>query len=684
MAERILGIEAFRNIGFKKEDGSYKPYETTLVLDRNFEKGKTGGLVFLVGENGAGKSNTLDAVKSFSYDYTFKFTFDTNDLTRLCWDQECRHPKISVSCEMADSTKKKQQYRITKEFPSATQCSPESKDENAGKWEELKEKLFLNLNTLCDIEANVLVDVKWGKIEPIESRFQEIRETLFRCCVNKFTGSFKIDINHPYPSKGAKVYDSFLNQIQGQITRNIALSEEEIKTTKEQILDAFTQYQWASERRNNPENLTSNFSKYFEFLHKVQESLSLGNLFFLFENESYIHFKRAFYEEYQLDVVKNACEYKRDPFSDKDLSIPWQDLQRNRLFAALSQAIGMSIEEIEERYQLSKSTNSFGILKDLQEDMNDKMFKVSDDFNRLYNSHIKYSFALDFGKDKVNVLIKKGKQYCVLKTESEGFKYFFDLYFGLLFSKEWGPGDIITMDEPAEKLSVPALKEIRNFLKDFAFRNGILIVCATHSPFLISADNLDELRLVYCDKDGITTIENEYSLLSNHTHATQEIKRALTTENYQIIKPDSKYIFVESMDDYNIMTAFKQVLGETNIYFFPIGKVDDNTDIEKLLLEIFRLHKQNPVILLPKGDTYNKIEPYCNKQSCSKALVLNYNCVGGSTETIRDFFTSDISTLNDGTYYFKNHIQNIEKDLLDSTRNKFRNLFDNLKKEIDE
>jgi ABC-type multidrug transport system ATPase subunit len=683
MAERILGIEAFRNIGLKKEDGSYKPYETTLVLDRNFEKGKTGGLVFLIGENGAGKSNTLDAVKMFSYDYTFKSTFDTNDLTRLCWDQECRHPKISVSCEMADSTLKKQHYRITKEFPSATQCSPEPKDENASKREELKEKLFLNLNTLCDIEASVFVDIKWGKIEHIESRFQKIRESLFRCYGNKFTGNFKIDINHPYPSNGAKVYDSFLNQIQGQITRNIALSEEEIKTTKEQILDVFTQYKWALERRNDPEYLIFDSSKYFEFLHKVRESLSLGNLDFLFENESYIHFKRAFYEEYQLDIVKNACEYKRDPFSDKDLSIPWQDLQRNRLFAALSQAIGMGIEEIEERYQLSRSTNSFGILKDLQEDMNDKMFKVSDDFNRLYNSHIKYSFALDFGKDEVNVLIKKGKQCCVLKTESEGFRYFFDLYFGLLFSKEWGPGDIITMDEPAEKLSVPALKEIRNFLKDFAFRNGILIVCATHSPFLISADNLDELRLVYCDKDGITTIENEYSLLSNHTHATQEIKRALTTENYQIIKPDSKYIFVESMDDYNITTAFKQVLGETDIYFFPIGKVDDNTDIEKLLSEISRLHKQNPVILLPKGDTYNKINTHCSKPGCN-ALVLNYNCVGASTETIRDFFTSDISTLNDGTYYFKNHIQNIEKDLLDSTRNKFRDLFDNLKKEMDE
>ena len=116
MAERILGIEAFRNIGFKKENDTYKPCEATLVLDRNFEKGKTGGLVFLIGENGAGKSNILDAIKTFSYDYRLKSPFDKNDLTRLTWKQECRQPKISVSCEMVDSTSKKQQYRITKVF----------------------------------------------------------------------------------------------------------------------------------------------------------------------------------------------------------------------------------------------------------------------------------------------------------------------------------------------------------------------------------------------------------------------------------------------------------------------------------------------------------------------------------------------------------------------------------------
>jgi len=683
MAERILEIEAFRNIGFKKENDTYKPCKATLVLDRNFEKGKTGGLVFLIGENGAGKSNVLDAIKKFSFDYSHNSPFCTDDLTRLKWSPDCRQPEISVSCEMSNSTSEKQQYRITKVFPSATQCSPELKDENTDKQDELKAKLFLNLNTLCNIESSVLVETTWGEIKPIDSQFQEIREALFRRHFDKFTGNFKIGIDRPYPGQDTKVYDSFLNQIQGEITRNIAIPEAEIEATKKRILDTLKQYHWKSERQNEREFLLNNFGKYRDFLNKMEATPSLRNLDFLYEKESFFQFNAAFHKEHQLNIVNSVCEYKQNPFSDKDLSIPWHETSTSRLFSALTQAIGIRIEEIQERYQLYRSTNSFGILKDLEKDMNDNIFKVSDDFNKLYNSHIKYSFELDLSKDEINVLMKKGSQRCVLQTESTGFRYFFDMYFGLLFGKEWGPGDIITMDEPAANLSVPALKEIRNFLKDFAFRNGILIVCATHHPSLISADNLDELRLVYCDKDSITTIENEYSLLSNHTHATQEIKRALTTENYQIIKSDSKYVFVESMDDYNIMTAFKQVLGETDIYFFPIGKVDNDTDTEKLLSEISRLHKQYPIILLPKGDTYDKLIDYCNK-FFSKALVLNYNCVGDSIETIRDLFTSDISTLKDGTYYFKNHILNIEKDLLDTTRDNFRKLFVRFHKDIDE
>jgi len=74
MAERTLSMECFRNFGLAKNGDDIKPSATTLILDRNFEPDKAGGLVFLIGENGAGKSNALDAVNHFAWTTDPRFT----------------------------------------------------------------------------------------------------------------------------------------------------------------------------------------------------------------------------------------------------------------------------------------------------------------------------------------------------------------------------------------------------------------------------------------------------------------------------------------------------------------------------------------------------------------------------------------------------------------------------------
>ena len=120
-----------------------------------------------------------------------------------------------------------------------------------------------------------------GESEPIERAFQEIREELFRNHAAEFTGDFKISIEKPSPYQDVEVYPSVLHQLQGQITRNIQLSKEEIETTKERILKTFCNYYWKSEHRKNPDYLFSNCGKYWDFLCKVDKTISLGNLDFL-------------------------------------------------------------------------------------------------------------------------------------------------------------------------------------------------------------------------------------------------------------------------------------------------------------------------------------------------------------------------------------------------------------------
>ena len=87
--ERKLQISAYRNIGF--EDG--KPYTENLILNHSIQKGQMGDLVILIGANNSGKSNVLDALKSYN-----KRHITDRDITDLYMEEECRKPSLKLSC----------------------------------------------------------------------------------------------------------------------------------------------------------------------------------------------------------------------------------------------------------------------------------------------------------------------------------------------------------------------------------------------------------------------------------------------------------------------------------------------------------------------------------------------------------------------------------------------------------
>ncbi len=69
---------------------------------------------------------------------------------------------------------------------------------------------------------------------------------------------------------------------------------------------------------------------------------------------------------------------------------------------------------------------------------------------------------------------------------------------------------IYVMDEPAAHLSVPARKEFRKFLKEYAHKNHVTFLLATHDPFLVDTDHLDEIRIVEKETEG-SVIKNDFN-----------------------------------------------------------------------------------------------------------------------------------------------------------------------------
>ncbi|MFT2746676.1 ATP-binding protein [Helicobacter pylori] len=88
----------------------------------------------------------------------------------------------------------------------------------------------------------------------------------------------------------------------------------------------------------------------------------------------------------------------------------------------------------------------------------------------------------------------------VLSQQSNGFQWAFNFMFGFLYNVgsnfSFNKNIIYVMDEPATHLSVPAKKEFRKFLKEYAHKHNTTFVLATHDPFLVDTDHLDEIRIV--------------------------------------------------------------------------------------------------------------------------------------------------------------------------------------------
>ncbi|GAA9925705.1 hypothetical protein VN0860_01920 [Helicobacter pylori] len=122
----------------------------------------------------------------------------------------------------------------------------------------------------------------------------------------------------------------------------------------------------------------------------------------------------------------------------------------------------------------------------------------------------------------------------ILSEQSTGFQWAFNFMFGFLYNVgsnfSFNKNIIYVMDEPATHLSVPAKKKFRKFLKEYAHKNHVTFIVATHDPFLVDTDHLDEIRIVEKEEQG-SVIKNNFNYplnnASRNSDALDKIKRSL-------------------------------------------------------------------------------------------------------------------------------------------------------------
>ncbi|WP_025455334.1 ATP-binding protein [Helicobacter pylori] len=199
----------------------------------------------------------------------------------------------------------------------------------------------------------------------------------------------------------------------------------------------------------------------------------------------------------------------------------------------------------------------------------------------------------------------------ILSEQSTGFQWAFNFMFGFLYNVgsnfSFNKNIIYVMDEPATHLSVPARKEFRKFLKEYAHKNHVTFVLATHDPFLVDTDHLDEIRIVEKEKQG-SVINNGFSYdpkedASKNSDALYQIKHSLGVGQHVFCdQKKHRIIFVEGITDYCYLSAFKLYFNKHNpqfpFTFLPISGLKNNPkNMEKTIQKLCELDN-SPIVLI--------------------------------------------------------------------------------------
>ena len=629
--ERALRIEGYRNIGFKDE----KTHRERLVINNSLNKGELGDLIILIGANNAGKSNVLDALETFGNKQILE-----RDVTDLYMEEECRKPALTL---FARNTEKEDEFAYKKE------------------WKQNDEIIYPENDS--------------------EREFQFITVENFPESLQRISDTERIYIG---TSKLYSLLESFAKKYEdNQFTENDLSG---VTTDVFKVLELLQRQYGRSGHWNNFYNQTRNT----EIMKEYSVSHNTGNTSYRnILNEKYL-------AKYGYNFIPSILTYKNNDITNNNLVSDYNNISSNKFFSALFNSIEFDASTIKNAYETFQKQKNKGVLSQLEKKINKKLKSVADKFNKLYFiEDAVYSFKIDLESERIFFSLFRGEQAISLDYQSTGFKWFFNLFFNLLNSTDLNPGDIIIMDEPATNLHVKGQRELRGFLKEFAIHNDISIVIATHSPFLIDLDYLDEIRVVV-NKENITSIENNFAAVNeNDPDSLLPIKDSLTVENHILVNPEEKVVFVEGITDYNYLTAFKILFKKEGITFLPINGVGKTKEeCIKITQRLMKIRKKDPILLVDNDKAGNCIKEINKDNKDFRIISLSeadekftiieslfsvedkgkFGLVDESGKSVKHASTSTI---------FKNHILKNQDEVSAETKENFAKLFEMLFEELE-
>ncbi len=415
--------------------------------------------------------------------------------------------------------------------------------------------------------------------------------------------------------------------------------------------------------------------------------------------------KHLFPIEVKRKYNNNVCQFE---FFKKDTS--------HLLFKVNFTEILENIAEIFE-YNMQSRIDSL-----IAKEFNELLAIAQDDHQDNYQLKIRVRYNNKFFREKCTAYEIKLEIYdcrksdnqkpIILSQQSTGFQWAFNFMFGFLYNAgsnfSFNHNIIYVMDEPATPLSVPARKEFRKFLKEYAHKNHVTFVLATHDPFLVDTDHLDGIRIVEKETEG-SVIENNFNYPLNNaskdSDALYQIKRSLGVGQHVFHNPQKhRIIFVEGITDYCYLSAFKLYFNERDFKdnpipftFFPISGLKKESDKMKETIQKLCELDNNPIVLIDDdrkcdSDQNATSERFkkANEEMHDPITILQLSSCDENFKQIEDCFSA-----NDKEKYAKNKRMELamafktrllysEKDdvVSEETKKNFLKLFEWIKERV--
>lgn len=202
----------------------------------------------------------------------------------------------------------------------------------------------------------------------------------------------------------------------------------------------------------------------------------------------------------------------------------------------------------------------------------------------------KFDYQIDGPRFRVWVSDDLDPSRIELDERSAGMQYFFS-FFLVFLTESVGrhANSILLLDEPGLQFHGTAQQKTVEFLRRLSADNQLLYT--THSPFMVDADRLEDVRIVTEDKDDFGSTKVSDDIWPKDPDALFPLQAGLGYKMAQALFYSNRQVIVEGITDYRYLKAASEVLAKQSrchldrrIVISPAGGTGSMMPLASLLL----------------------------------------------------------------------------------------------------